>query len=92
MENIRSHLIIEGRVQGVWFRDSTRKEAERLNITGWVKNRSDGAVEVVAEGSKEDVEKLRQWCNNGPPAAIVNNIREFKEYYTGEFKSFTITF
>jgi acylphosphatase len=53
MDTIRAHLIIEGRVQGVWFRDSTRNEATRLNLTGWVKNRFDGSVELVAEGSRE---------------------------------------
>jgi acylphosphatase len=52
MANTRSHLIIEGRVQGVWFRDSTKREANRLNVTGWVKNRYDGNVELIAEGSK----------------------------------------
>jgi len=77
MDNIRAHLIIEGRVQGVWFRDSTRNEAARLNITGWVKNRFDGSVELIAEGSRQDVEKLidnrmvSSWSsgctsNNGP--------------------------
>ena len=92
MSEICRRYVISGRVQGVWYRDATRKQARQLGITGWVKNRSDGAVEIVAEGSKENVEKLRQWCNNGPPAAIVSNIREFKEDYTGEFKFFNITF
>jgi len=92
MDNIRARLIIEGRVQGVWFRDSTRTEAARLDLTGWVKNRFDGGVEVVAEGPKEKVEELIQWCHHGPPAAKVTGVHGIKEDFTGEFDSFRITF
>ena len=92
MAYIRSHLIIEGRVQGVWFRDSTKREANRLNITGWVKNRYDGNVELIAEGSKENVAKLTEWCHNGPPAARVKGVNESIEDYTGEFASFEIIY
>ena len=92
MDNIRAHLIIEGRVQGVWFRDSTRNEATRLNLTGWVKNRFDGSVELVAEGSQEEVKKLIEWCHHGPPAARVTRVNEINEDYTGMFDSFRIVF
>ena len=92
MDNIRAHLIIEGRVQGVWFRDSTRQEADRLGLGGLVKNRFDGSVEVVAEGPRERVETLVAWCHHGPPAAMVAGVREFKEDFTGEFDSFRIVF
>jgi acylphosphatase len=92
MDNIRAHLIIEGRVQGVWFRDSTRQEAVKLGLSGWVKNRFDGAVEVVAEGPKERIETLVKWCHHGPPAARVTRVREFEEDFTGEFDSFRIVF
>jgi len=92
MDNIRAHLIIEGRVQGVWFRDSTRTEATRLNLTGWVKNRFDGCVELVAEGPREKVEKLIEWCHHGPPIARVSMVHEIKEEFTGEFDSFAIRF
>ena len=92
MDNIRAHLIIEGRVQGVWFRDSTRREATRLGLYGWVKNRFDGGVELVAEGSREQVQELVQWCHHGPPVARVTKVREIKEEFTGEFNSFRITF
>lgn len=92
MDNIRAHLIIEGRVQGVWFRDSTRNEATRLNLTGWVKNRFDGSVELVAEGSREEVKKLIEWCHHGPPGARVTMVHEIKEDYTGVFDSFRIMF
>ncbi|HUT72976.1 MAG TPA: acylphosphatase [Desulfatiglandales bacterium] len=92
MDSIRAHLIIEGRVQGVWFRDSTRQEAARLGLSGWVKNRFDETVEVVAEGPRERVETLVTWCHHGPPAARVTGVREFKEDFTGEFDSFRIVF
>ena len=92
MADVRSHLIVEGRVQGVWFRDSTKREANRLNITGWVKNRYDGNVELIAEGSKENVAKLTEWCHNGPPAARVTGVNESIEDYTGEFASFEIIY
>lgn len=92
MDNIRAHLIIEGMVQGVLFRDSTREEATRLDLTGWVKNRFDGNVEIVAEGPREKVEKLIEWCHHGPPIARVTKVHEIKEDFTGEFDSFRITF
>ena len=92
MDNIRAHLIIEGRVQGVWFRDSTRNEATRLNLTGWVKNRFDGSVELIAEGAREEVKKLIEWCHHGPPGARVTMVHEIKEDYTGEFDFFRISY
>ena len=92
MDNIRAHLIIEGMVQGVLFRDSTREEATRLDLTGWVKNRFDGNVEIVAEGPREKVEKLIEWCHHGPPIARVTKVHEIREDFTGEFDSFRITF
>jgi len=92
MDTIRAHLIIEGRVQGVFFRDSTRREAIELGLCGWVKNRFDGSVEVVAEGPREKVETLVAWCHHGPPIARVTRVHEIKEDYTGEFDSFRVTF
>ncbi|MFW6114719.1 MAG: acylphosphatase [Thermodesulfobacteriota bacterium] len=92
MEDSRAHLIIEGRVQGVFFRDTTRREANRLGLTGWVKNRFDGSVEVVAEGPKERVDELVAWCHQGPPAAKVSNVQKMEEEYAGEFDTFRIVF
>ncbi len=92
MDTIRAHLIIEGRVQGVFYRDSTRREAIELGLCGWVKNRFDGSVEVVAEGPKEKVETLIAWCHHGPPIARVTKVHEIREDYTGEFDSFRVTF
>ena len=92
MGNIRIRLIIEGLVQGVWFRESTRREAERLGVTGWVKNRRDGAVGVLVEGPEEQVERLVAWCHNGPPSAEVTRVHETREAWQGEFESFDVAF
>jgi acylphosphatase len=92
MDNIRVHLIIEGRVQGVWFRDSTRNEALALGVSGWVRNRRDGTVEAVAEGPEAQVKKLVAWCHQGPPSARVSRVHETPEEWTGEFHSFDIVF
>jgi acylphosphatase len=92
MDDIRVRLNIQGRVQGVWFRDSTRRQAVRLGVTGWVKNKADGSVEVLAEGPEEKVADLIQWCHHGPPYARVTRVDETPEEWTGEFISFDIIF
>ena len=68
------HLLIHGRVQGVWFRESMRREAERLGVTGWVRNAPDGSVEAVVQGSDEAVDALIAWAHAGPPMAQVERI------------------
>jgi acylphosphatase len=92
MEKSRLHLIIEGRVQGVWFRDSTRRKAASLGVYGWVKNRADGKVEAVAEGDPGAVKRLAEWCWEGPPGARVTGVLEQEEPWAGEFDSFEIVF
>jgi len=92
MANKRVHLIIEGRVQGVWYRDSARREALRLGLSGWVKNRTDGTVEALVEGPEEDVEALVSWCRKGPPAARVTAIRREDQPFGGNLQSFRIVF
>ncbi len=66
------HLLIRGRVQGVGFRESMRSVAERLGITGWVRNRMEGSVEAVIEGSPEAIEAMLAWARRGPPSAHVD--------------------
>jgi acylphosphatase len=92
MDNIRTHLIIEGRVQGVFFRDTTRREAVGLGLRGWVKNRLDGSVEVIVEGPKGKVDQLVQWCQHGPSYAQVTGVNRIDEEFTGEFDAFRIVF
>ncbi len=71
---VRAHLLIRGRVQGVWYRGSMENEAERLGVAGWVRNRPDGAVEAEVEGEREAVEALIAWARHGPPAARVTDV------------------
>lgn len=90
MAKTRAHLIIEGFVQGVFFRANTLEMAERHNVGGWVRNRPDGTVEAVFEGNEEAVKKLIEWCRHGPPGATVEKVNTDWEEYTGEFENFTV--
>ncbi len=92
MENIRVHLVIEGRVQGVWFRESARRQALSLGVTGWVRNQRDGTVEAVAEGPEDAIRRFVVWCQKGPPAARVEGVRKAPETWTGEFEGFEVVF
>lgn len=68
------HLVIHGHVQGVWFRDSMRREAQALGVTGWVRNLADGTVEAVVQGEPAAVEAIVLWAHRGPPAARVDKV------------------
>ena len=92
MADIRAHLIIEGRVQGVWFRESTRLEAVSLGVFGWVRNLPDGTVEIMAAGPKEAAKGLASWGRHGPPVARVDHVHEKYQEWQGEFQSFEIVF
>jgi acylphosphatase len=92
MENVRAQVIVEGRVQGVFFRHHTQEMALRLGVKGWVKNRRDGCVEAVFEGDKEKVNQIIQWCHRGPSEARVKNVNVTWENYTGEFEDFDVTY
>jgi acylphosphatase len=74
MPHRRIHVIVKGRVQGVFFRKSTVQEAERLGLAGWVKNRSDGGVEIEAEGAEEALEAFLAFCRRGPEHARVEDV------------------
>ncbi len=87
----RLHTYISGRVQGVFFRDFASTEAALLGLTGWVKNLSDGRVEVLAEGEKEDLEKLLEILKKGPLGAKVKNVEAIWEDYLAEFQEFQVT-
>ena len=92
MENARLHAIVHGRVQGIFFRSNTQKQAAKLGLTGWVKNNDDGTVEVVAEGDKKDLKELLAWCSKGPSIARVENVESNCENATGEFGHFSIRY
>ena len=84
------HVLISGRVQGVWFRASTKKKADELGIHGWVRNTSDGKVEAVFEGEEEKVDEMIKWCHIGPPLARVKKVEVEKKIPTNAFKEFSI--
>lgn len=69
------HILVNGRVQGVWYRASTCREAQRLNLSGWVRNLEDGRVEILAQGSEAEVDELCLWCESGPPGARVTAVQ-----------------
>ncbi|MFN8160948.1 MAG: acylphosphatase [Solirubrobacterales bacterium] len=81
---IRRRVLVEGRVQGVWFRDSTRRIAEREGVAGWVRNRADGALEAVFEGPEDAVRRLVEFCGTGPEAARVRRVGVSEEPPAGE--------
>jgi len=76
---VRRRVVFSGRVQGVFFRDTARRHAERLGIAGWASNRRDGAVEAVFEGSPEEVEQLIELCREGPRGAAVERVEVSEE-------------
>jgi len=76
----------------VFFRYSTCEEADRLGVRGWVKNKRDGNVEVVAEGPAKAVDELIRWCHHGPSGARVTNVKMTEEPYAGEFSSFDVKY
>jgi acylphosphatase len=74
MGRVRRRIVVHGRVQGVWFRESARRRAEQLGLSGWVRNRPDGAVESEVEGSPDELEVFVSWFGHGPPDARVERI------------------
>ena len=79
----RLRLRIRGRVQGVWYRGSMQREAERRGVAGWVENRPDGSVEAVVEGPAAELDAIVAWCRIGPPAARVDDVRVGEEPVEG---------
>jgi len=75
----RRRVVVHGRVQGVFFRGSTAERAREVGVSGWVRNRPDGTVEAVFEGSAEQVAEMVRYCRQGPPWARVERIEEFEE-------------
>jgi len=86
---VRARVIVRGLVQGVFFRDTCRRTAAMLGVTGWVRNRRDGAVEAVFEGADAQVQAMVDWCRSGPPMAQVERIESQVEPPEG-FATFEI--
>lgn len=92
MQLARAQLTIKGRVQGVYYRAFTRDTATQLGLRGWVKNLSDGSVEALLEGYRDDIEKAISHCRSGPPGARVDHIDVKWEDYQGDLKGFQIRY
>lgn len=84
------YVMISGRVQGVFFRLNTKKQADELDVKGWVRNTDDGQVEAVFEGEKDKVDKLIAWCHIGPPRSQVKQVRVTSVNTTVGCHSFSI--
>lgn len=90
MANVRVHVFIKGRVQGIGFRYWIREQARQLDLAGWARNLADGRVEAVFEGPKDKVEEMIKRCSKGPLFASVGKIDFYKEKASGEFEGFEI--
>ena len=88
--NARARFWVWGRVQGVFFRDHTRRWASSAGLTGWVKNLPDGRVEALVEGEKDKILRLERNLREGPPMSRVENVQLEWEEYKGEFSTFRI--
>jgi len=86
------HLFIKGKVQGVFFRASTQQKAQKLNLTGWVKNLPNGQVEVVAEGNSRNLKTFLKWIQKGPQLAHITSIDIYWEKPLNKFNSFSIKY
>jgi acylphosphatase len=81
--DVRRRVVVGGRVQGVGYRESCRRQAERLGLSGWVRNCSDGSVEAVFEGETEAVDAAVAWCRKGPRWAAVRSVDVYDEDFEG---------
>ena len=92
MNKARAHIFISGRVQGVFFRAGTQTRAKKIEVYGFVRNLPDGRVEILAEGEKENVEKLINWLKRGSLFAKIDNVEVTWEEHKGEFGEFNIIY
>ena len=91
-DKLRARVIVHGQVQGVWFRASTKEEADRLGVFGWVRNLPDRSVEAVFEGETKKVEEIVGWCHRGPAGAQVSGVEVSWEPAGQEFGHFEIRY
>ncbi len=92
MPLVRADIIVTGIVQGVFYRADTQQQAAALGLTGWVRNEMDGSVGIAAEGEKETIDTLIEWCHEGPPGARVDRVEVKWSEPTGQFQQFSIEF
>ena len=92
MSSKRVRIVVTGRVQGVFFRQSLKAKAIQNDIFGWVKNLQDGRVEAVLEGNEENVRTLVEWTHSGPANAIVESVEIHNEKFNDEFRKFDVLY
>ncbi|MBI2143227.1 acylphosphatase [Candidatus Woesearchaeota archaeon] len=88
----RIHAVVKGKVQGVFYREFTRREAEGLGVSGFVRNLKDGTVEIVAEGEERQLKEFEKRFRKGPLMAFITDVEMREEQATGEFDGFDIRF
>ncbi|MFP3867065.1 MAG: acylphosphatase [Desulfobacteraceae bacterium] len=91
-ELVRARVLIDGMVQGVFFRANTRDQARQYGVNGWVRNLPGGGVEALFEGDKQAVEQVIDWCYQGPPSAWVKEVKVRWEPYQGDQSGFQIVY
>jgi len=92
MAKVSAHVYVYGMVQGVFFRYNTKRMADLLGVSGWVKNLPDGRVEAYFEGEEDAVRRMVEWCHVGPPLARVERVEVEWGEYTGRYRGFTIRY
>lgn len=90
MATVRAAVRVTGRVQGVWFRQSTKQMADKFGVVGWVRNNPDRSVEAVFEGSRAAVESVLDWCQHGPELAVVDQLEVDWQQASDEFDQFRV--
>jgi acylphosphatase len=88
----RAHVLVTGKVQGVFFRAEAASKARQLKLAGWIRNLPDGRVEAIFEGEETDVKKIIDFCRRGPPNAYVVDVDVRKQEWKGEFEDFSIRY
>lgn len=92
MSQIAKHILVKGKVQGVFFRKNAKQLAAELNILGWIKNTDEGHVEILAQADKNAVEQFIQWCWQGPPRADVEKVETEDAAINNDLKRFSIEY
>ncbi len=92
MSNQRIRIIVTGKVQGVFFRQTLKVKAKKNEIFGWVKNLKDGRVEAILEGDEEKISKIIEWAHGGPANARVEDVEICNEKFIGEFSKFDVLY
>lgn len=90
MTEVRAAVVIRGRVQGVWFRQSTKQTADRFAVTGWVRNNPDLSVQAVFEGQRAAVQAVLDWCQCGPEQAQVEKVQIEWQAASGQYRDFRV--